>query len=143
MQAKITNLVAARQHMKGQARPEMVVKPSELEVISEEEAFLQRVLEAVDGEMGDSTFDVGRLADRVGLSRRQFERRLRSVTGLTPAEMIRQMRLERASQLLRAHAGTVSEIAYAVGFTSPSHFSTAFKEAYGETPSTHAALAVG
>ena len=87
--------------------------------------------------MGESTFDVGLLADAVGLSRRQLERRLRSATGLTPAEVIRQMRLERASQLLKTGAGSVSEIAYQVGFKSPKYFSTAFREAFGHSPSDH------
>ena len=73
----------------------------------------------------------------MGLSRRQLERRLRSTTGLTPAEVIRQMRLERASQLLKAGAGSVSEIAYQVGFKSPQYFSTAFREAFGHSPSDH------
>jgi AraC-like DNA-binding protein len=52
--------------------------------------------------------------------------------------MIRRFRLERASQLLRARAGTVSEIAYSVGFTNPAYFARAFRKAFGEAPSEHA-----
>ena len=87
--------------------------------------------------LSDSTFGVDALADAVLLSRRHLERRLREVTSQTPAELIRQMRLERASHLLKAGAGSVSEIAYAVGYKSPNYFSTAFREAFGHSPSEH------
>jgi transcriptional regulator GlxA family with amidase domain len=56
---------------------------------------------------------------------------------MTPAQLVRRMRLERASQLLRAHAGTVSEVAYAVGFKTPSHFAKVFGQAYGESPTSY------
>ena len=106
-------------------------------VSSDEEAFLQSILSVIEERLGDSTFGVEVLAQEVSLSRRQIERRLREVTGQTPADLIRQMRLERASQLLKAGAGSVSEIAYAVGYKSPNYFSTAFREAFGHSPSEH------
>ncbi|MFV1981334.1 MAG: helix-turn-helix transcriptional regulator, partial [Rhodothermia bacterium] len=70
-------------------------------------------------------------------SRRNLERRVQGVTGQTPADLVRSLRLQRASQLLRARAGSVSEIAYATGFASPKHFSAVFREKYGESPSEH------
>jgi YesN/AraC family two-component response regulator len=137
LQAHVASLLAARQQMRTQFSQEVVVKPTDVVVDSEEEAFLKDVLAIVEDNMADSTFGVDQLAEQVGLSRRQLERRLKDTTGQTPAELIRQMRLERASQLLEARAGTVSEIAYAVGYKSPSYFSTAFREAFGHAPSEH------
>jgi AraC-like DNA-binding protein len=66
-------------------------------------------------------------------------RKLRALTGETPSGLIRSLRLQRAEQLLRANAGTVSEVAYGVGFKSVAHFSNAFQEKYGERPSAFAA----
>jgi transcriptional regulator GlxA family with amidase domain len=59
------------------------------------------------------------------------------VTGESPGELIRRMRLERASQLLEQHAGTVAEVAYRVGFSSVSHFSKVFKDRFGANPSEY------
>ena len=66
-------------------------------------------------------------------------RKLRSLTGETPSGLIRSLRLQRAEQLLRAGAGSVSEVAYGVGFKSVAHFSNAFQEQLGERPSAFAA----
>ena len=137
LRAKIANLIAARRQMRERFSKELVVKPADVVVSSDEEAFLQSILSVIEERLGESTFGVEVLAQEVGLSRRQLERRLREVTGQTPAELIRQMRLERASQLLKAGAGSVSEIAYAVGYKSPNYFSTAFREAFGHSPSEH------
>ena len=73
----------------------------------------------------------------MGVSRRHLRRRLEAVVGETPAELIRRLRLERASQLLAAGSGTVAAVAYSVGFKSPSHFSAAFRKAFGISPSEH------
>jgi AraC-like DNA-binding protein len=70
---------------------------------------------------------------------RDGHRKLSSLTGETPSGLIRSLRLQRAEQLLRAGAGTVSEIAYSVGFKSVAYFSNAFHERYRERPSAFAA----
>ncbi|HMB93894.1 MAG TPA: two-component regulator propeller domain-containing protein [Rhodothermales bacterium] len=137
LRAHVASLLAARQQMRARFSQEVVVKPTNVVVDSEEEAFLKDVLAIVEDALPDSTFSVDHLAERIGISRRQLERRLKDTTGQTPAELIRQMRLERASQLLQARAGSVSEIAYAVGYKSASYFSTAFREAFGHSPSEH------
>ena len=97
------------------------------------------MLAVLEAHLSDSTFSVERLADELGMSRRQAYRRMKAVTGETPAELLRRLRLERAWQLLEAHPGTIAEVAYAVGFKSPAHFSTAFREHFGVSPSEHAA----
>ena len=109
--------------------------PSAVEVDSAEAAFVASVREAIEAELADEDFSVERLAAAVGLSRSQLHRRLRDVLGQTPSEAIRTMRLERALQLLEAGAGTVSEVAYAVGFKSVSHFSNSFQRHHGRRPS--------
>jgi signal transduction histidine kinase/DNA-binding response OmpR family regulator len=137
LKARAANLISTRREMREKFSREIIVRPGEITITPEEETFLDHVLEVVNAHLGDSNLTVDWLADEVGLSRRQLERRVETVTGQSPASLVRHLRLERASQLLRAGAGTVSEIAYAVGFKSAAHFSRAFKEVYGETPSVH------
>lgn len=137
LKARIANLITTRREMRSQFSREVVVQPTGITIQSQEEAFLNQLLDAINAHLGDSNFGVDWLADEMSLSRRQLERRIEAVVGETPAELIRRMRLERASQMLKSHAGTVSEIAYASGFNSASHFSKVFREVYGESPSQH------
>lgn len=100
-----------------------------------EDQFLRRVGEAVESRMERSTFGVDELAETVGMSRRQLLRKLRALTGETPVELIRRLRLERARQMLEQGAGSVKEVAYGVGFQSTSYFTRSFQSSYGVTPS--------
>ncbi|NNE68823.1 MAG: helix-turn-helix transcriptional regulator, partial [Rhodothermales bacterium] len=104
-------------------------------VTAKEAVFLQEVLAVIEDHLGDSTFSVDWLADEVGISRRQLERRIQETADRSPGELIRHLRIQRGTQLLRAHAGTVSEISYMVGFRSPSHFSRVYRDLTGQAPS--------
>ena len=77
------------------------------------------------------------MAKELGMSRVQLYKRLLPVTGSTPIEFIRQIRLRRAEQLLRESQLSVSEVAYSVGFNNPRYFSKYFKEMYGVMPSQY------
>ena len=108
-----------------------------IEVEPAETVFLDLVRDAIAAHLGDATFSVQRLADEANVSRGHLHRQLVALTGQTPTAAIRTMRLERAAQLLAARAGTVSEVAYAVGFKSVSHFSKAFLDFTGSRPSEY------
>ncbi|MGA7305885.1 MAG: response regulator [Rhodothermales bacterium] len=138
LEAKILNFVAVRRDLREKFSREVIVKPGDIVITPEEEIFLDGVLEVVNEHLGDTNFSVDWLAEEVGMSRRNLERKVEGTTGQTPADLVRSLRLQRASQLLRAHAGSVAEIAYSVGFNSPKHFATVFKQKYGESPSEHA-----
>ena len=74
------------------------------------------------------------VADRLGLSRVQVYRKIKATTNYSASEMIRNIRLKRAATLLKTSTSTVSEIAYAVGFSSPSYFSRCYHKHFGEWP---------
>lgn len=137
LKARVANLIHSRQQMRRQFSREILVQPSGISVDAAEVVFLDRVLEIIETHLGDSSFGVEWLADEVGMSTRHLRRRLEALTGEPPADLIRRLRLERASQLLNARAGTVAEVAYIVGYKSHSHFSAAFREAFGVSPSEH------
>jgi DNA-binding response OmpR family regulator len=111
--------------------------PDHVDPDSADAVFLERVRECIEGHIADEAFSVERLAADVGLSRAHLHRRLRDLLSQTPSDLIRRMRLERAAELLGARAGSVSEVAYAVGFKSVAHFSNAFNAHYGCRPSAY------
>ena len=107
---------------------------SPVEVTAADEAFVARAKAAVEAEIGNEGFSVDDLADALGLSRRQLERKLRALVDVSPSAFVRLLRLSRAAHLLAEGFGNVSEVAYAVGL-SPSHFARLFRDHYGTVPS--------
>lgn len=116
--------------------------PEELEstVIPEESdptavsLFITRFKDVVEARLTDSDISVEDLAEDMNLSRVQLYRKVKAVTGSSPVELLRTARLNRAYQLLLTTDKSVSEVAYAVGFTAPSYFTKCFKEEYGMVP---------
>lgn len=141
LRARIDNLIASRRRLFDRlaATPPRPLRAREVQVTSADEAFLARVQAAVEERLGDTDLTVEGLAEALACDRSYLLRKLRTLTGETPSGLIRSLRLQRAEQLLRAGAGTVSEVAYTVGFKSVAHFSNAFQERYGERPSAFAA----
>jgi DNA-binding response OmpR family regulator len=146
LRARVDNLIESRQRLRqrfaaGAAWPgsdgDGGLHAARMEVDSAETIFLERVREHVEANLGDEDFSVEHLADAVGVSRGHLHRQLKALAGQTPSEAIRTMRLERASQLLAARAGTVSEVAYAVGYKSVAHFSNSFEKDFGCRPSVY------
>ena len=107
---------------------------SPLEGTGEASPFLSRFREAVEARLSDSDLSVDDLAADMNLSRVQLYRKVKAVTGSSPVELLRTARLNRAYQLLLTTDKSVSEVAYAVGFTAPSYFTKCFKEEYGMVP---------
>lgn len=96
--------------------------------------ILDRFMAIVDKELANSDLSVEYIADKLGLSRVQLYRKIKALTNYSVAELIRSIRLKKAAILLKTTTGTVSEIAYAVGFASPSYFSRSYKEYFNESP---------
>ena len=101
---------------------------------TQEDAFIQRLRDIINANIADSDFGVEEIGDRMGMSRVQLYRKAKALTGVTPVELLRKARLAKARQMLEAHSGTVAEVAYKVGFSTPSYFSKCFKEEYGILP---------
>lgn len=96
--------------------------------------FYTRFLDIFREEMGNSELSVDSLASRMGLERTQFYRKIKALTNYSPVELMRNLRLRQARQLLMSSEKSVSEIAYEVGFSTPAYFTKCYREAYGETP---------
>ena len=141
--ARVDNLIAIRRRLRerfagpsgdgaaGSAPP----------IESADDAFVASVRAAIEAGLADEAFGVGALAEAVGLSPSHLRRRTAELVGASPSDLIRTARLDRAADLLAARAGTVSEVAYGVGFKSVAHFSNAFLAHTGSRPSAYAEAA--
>jgi len=101
--------------------------------ISEQE-FLKKLNNSIIDSFNDSSLSVEELADRLHMSRVQLYRKIKAILGISVSDHINNIRLEKAKEMLKSTDLNISEIAYAVGFSSPNYFSTAFKSKYGATP---------
>lgn len=103
----------------------------------EDEKFVDKATKYIETHLDDTDLSVEQMASAIGVSRVQLYRRLVSVTGKTPSEFIRLIRLRHAERLLAESQLTISEIAYQVGFSSQRYFSKCFKDLYGYMPSQY------
>jgi signal transduction histidine kinase/DNA-binding response OmpR family regulator len=133
--ARARNLITLRRSLREKFTTAVPLRPGEIAVPSMGEAFLERVRASVERHIGEEGFSVEDLSKDVGLSRSQVLRKLTELTGMSVRDFIRYIRLHRAMDLLKQGAGTVSEIAYIVGFSSPAHFTKCFHELFGTVPS--------
>jgi signal transduction histidine kinase/ligand-binding sensor domain-containing protein/DNA-binding response OmpR family regulator len=138
--ASINNLLRQRQklfELMVQRKRPVALDPTSILVTSKDETFIKNVILAVEDKMTDPQFRIETIAEIMAMSQKTFYRKFKSLTGTTPAEFVRDIRLKKAKQLLDAHDNNVSEVAYMVGFTSPKYFATCFKEKYQMSPSDY------
>ena len=93
-----------------------------------------RLRKIVQTHLADADFNVERIGEEIGLSRVQLYRKVKALTGQSPVELLRSARLQRGRHLIETTDMTVSEVAYDVGFTSPSYFTKCFKDEFGQNP---------
>jgi len=103
---------------------------------SMEDAFLQTLSQVVQDRLNDAELSVDDLCRAVNLSNMQVNRKLKALTGRTPSQFMRSVRLQKAMELLETTDLNISEIAYQVGFNTPSYFSRVFSEEFGYAPNT-------
>ena len=99
-----------------------------------EDAFIARFKQMVEDRLEDNNLSIEDLAADMGLSRVQLYRKVKALTGSTPVDLLRKARLAKAQRLLQESTMSVSEIAYQVGFASPSYFTKCYKDEFGTAP---------
>ncbi|MEM9996601.1 MAG: response regulator, partial [Bacteroidota bacterium] len=139
LRATVANLIASRRAWRERHTPApLPVIDAFPAAVSADDDLRTRIEATIHARFADPDFSARDLADAVGLSGSQLRRRTQDLLGTTPTEAIRSYRLAQGALLLRKQAGTVAEVAYAVGFNSVSYFTRAFGDAYGRTPSAYA-----
>lgn len=118
-------------------QPKAEVEPSKIEITSLDQHLLDKAVAVVEKNIADSDFTVEQLSEALNMTRGHLYKRLTSITGKSPSDFIRIIRLKRGRQLLAESQQQVSEIAYSVGFSSPKIFSRNFKGEFGMTPTEY------
>ena len=133
--SRIDNLVARQNKIHKNSQPIKEIPISEVAVEKSEDLFLVKCTETIETEIADPRLDVLQLCRKIGVSRSQLYRRILALTGLTPIQFIRSIRLKHAASFL-AQDGTlpVNEVMYRVGYTNLSHFAKIFHEEFGLYP---------
>jgi signal transduction histidine kinase/ligand-binding sensor domain-containing protein/CheY-like chemotaxis protein/AraC-like DNA-binding protein len=137
LQSKIRNILSQQESMRKTYTKQVEVNPTEMQVDSPDEAFIKKVLILIDNNISNPNFSVEELSNDVFVSRYTLYKKILAMTGKTPNELVRSMRLKRAAQLLETGHLTISQICHKVGFKSQKYFVKMFKAEYNSIPSKY------
>lgn len=133
---RVDNLLHSREKLRKLFQKSHSMEPSAVTVTSIDEKFLSKLREAIDKGMSDADFSINSLESEMGMSHANFYRKIKGLTGQSGQELLQNMRMKRAHQILSENKGIrIGEVAYMVGFTNPKYFSKCFKETFGYSPS--------
>ena len=139
LRARIRNLLKARERMMSDFRKQIVFQAKDLEYTDMDKEFVQRAIDCVARHAAEEAFGQLQFADEMGTSKSTLYRKLKSLTGMTTTNFIRNVRLKAACRLLEERKDTIriSELAYSVGFSDPKYFSVCFKKEFGVLPTEY------
>jgi len=137
LQARIDNLLQSREQCRQSFRSKMEINISNLDYQSADEEFLNNAIQCVEQHIQESDFDTVQMAVELHISRSTLSRKCKVITGCTPLEFIRNIKLKYACALLKKKTVSISEVAYATGFSSPKYFTKCFKDEFGMTPTEY------
>ena len=132
LKVRIKNLIEIRRKLQEKFRSDDFVIPNELNLVDEQ--FMQRVLQVMNEHISEEGFSIEDFGKESAMSRRHLYRKLMALTGKSPSQFLRSFRLTKARKLMKEQRGTISEISFLVGFSSPAYFNKCFKEEYGYSP---------
>jgi AraC-like DNA-binding protein len=128
----------AQQHKEAVDRyKNLQVPDTEESIASYDQKLLKQAIEFVEANIADSQLSVEKMAGQMNMSRTSLHRKIKSITGFPPSELIRSIRLRRAARLIASRADSATQIAQSVGFEDYSHFSKVFKKHFGMSPTEY------
>ena len=130
----IKNLLESRSMLKSKFSQDPFVCSTTLTSNGRDKMFLKKTVQIIEERMSDPDLTVETLSEEMGMSRYSLHRKLKVLTGQSPNEFVRLIRLKKASRLLKANVDSIAQIGYMVGFNSPSYFSRCFYQQFGLTP---------
>ena len=138
LRARVINILKQRTQLEQSYRQRLM----RLETASTDEnvpgdTFLAKLLNVMEKQMDNNTLTVDEMVDEMGMGRTVFFNKLKGMTGMSPVEFIREMRIKRAAQLLEDRKYNITEVTYMVGMNDSRYFSKCFKNTYGITPSEY------
>ena len=132
--SRVEQLLHSRETHEAKARMEVLSTPKEIEAVSYDEKFLASVIHLIEEHISDSELNVNALCEWTDINNKQMYRKIKQLTGMTPVEYIKSIRMKKAAMLLKQQKFTVAEVMYMVGFSNHSYFSKCFQAEFGVTP---------
>src|SRR5690606_27292016 len=136
---RLKNLVEQRKALQKKLEKKISVQTSVVDIVSMDDKLIQKAVKAVEENLSNPDFSVEDLSKEVGMSRVYLYKKLMALTGKSPVEFIRHIRLQRAAQFLEKSQLSVAEVAYKVGFNNRKYFTKYFKNEYQVLPSVYSA----
>jgi signal transduction histidine kinase/DNA-binding response OmpR family regulator len=137
LRVRVENLITQRRKLREKYRKEFISGLKNRKFAPPDEQFLNRVSETINHHLSESEFNIERLSEGIGMSRSQLYRKTLAVTGYTPVEFLRNIRLKHAAHMFKEKHHNIAQVAYHVGFSNPAYFSVCFKELFGMAPSEY------
>lgn len=135
--ARINSIIRNRNKLKEKFSKNINLNLSEISITSIDEKFLIKAVKIIEENISSSEFDVNNFCKEMAMSRANIHRKIKGLTNMSTSEFIKTIRLKKAAQLIENNAGSISEIAYMVGFDNLSYFTRCFKEFYKISPSEY------
>lgn len=134
---KIKNILLSRETLKRKYRGTISVGLSDFNAVSPDEKMLQKLFMIINERLSDNTLNGDEIGDELGMSRTHLYRKLKSLTGFGVSELIKEVRLKKAEQMLSEKKFNVNEVAFMTGFGDTDNFRRSFKTRFGVTPSSY------
>ena len=137
LKARIKNLIEQRKRIHEHFRKEGIFELDQTIITSVDKKFLKKAFEIISQNISDSSFTIETFAEKLYVSKSLLRKKIVSLTGEPPVELLKRIRLKRATELIEKNFGNLSEIALEVGFNNPAYFSECFKKQFGVSPSQY------
>lgn len=131
---RIEQLLNSKQRQEIENRLKILTTPKAIEAISYDEKFLANITQLVESHISDSDLSVNKLSELSGINAKQVYRKIKQLTGMSPVEYIKSIRMKKAAMLLSQHKFSIAEVMYMVGFSTHSYFARCFQASFGKTP---------
>jgi ligand-binding sensor domain-containing protein/signal transduction histidine kinase/DNA-binding response OmpR family regulator len=134
---RVKNLIKQRENVKSYLQREAILEPETVIINSVDDKLLKKSMSFIEEHMANNNLSIEQISSELGLSRMHYHRKIKSLTGMAPAEFVRSIRLKRAAAILKQNKTSVKETMGMVGFENGDHFRKCFKEQFGMTPSEY------
>ncbi|MGB5499440.1 MAG: response regulator, partial [Maribacter sp.] len=137
LEKRVENLIKTRRALRNRYSQGMVLQAKDIAITPTDEVFLNRLQKTLDDNLSNPECNAAFFCKELGMNRMQLHRKLLAFTGLSTTAFLRSQRLNQAVHILQTSDASINEVAYEVGFNTPSYFIKCFKEAYKKTPSEY------
>ena len=137
LKVRIKNLIKQRERIHEHFKEQGIIELEQQKITPVDKKFLLKIFNGIGKHISDSSFSVEVLVSDLGISRSVLHRKTLSLTGETPGELIRRIRLKKAADLIEQRYGNISEVALEVGFNNPAYFTECFRKQFGLLPSQY------